>query len=388
MSNSKKAPRALIFVDYVPAELRENKRWEIIYRVFDPFQNKLVRKAVRVRPLKSINERRKLARRMVKNINKQLERGWNPLKTEETASAFKSFVSELDIFLKRKERESQKNDLRKDSIRTYKSFARVIKKYLIDNRQESITIFDFNTYFISEFLDYVYFDRENSATTRNNYLVFLVMLCNHFKSKKFIGSNPAEAIKRIRTKDKVKVIIPDKYRKALFNYLSENNNQYLTLCLASYFCFLRRTELALLRVRDIQIKKSVIVVRSEVSKNKKTQIVTIPEQLINRLATHIARARKDDYVFSENNYLPGPHKLKPKKISDEWTKLRPKIGLPRNFVWYNLKDTGITNLLATGIPAIKVRDQARHYSIQQTEQYTPKFLLRADKDILTNEVIF
>lgn len=39
--------------------------------------------------------------------------------------------------------------------------------------------------------------------------------------------------------------------------------------------------------------------------------------------------------------------------------------------FYGLKDTGITDLFLLGLPAIKIRDQARHSSVSITELYTP-----------------
>ena len=87
-----------------------------------------------------------------------------------------------------------------------------------------------------------------------------------------------------------------------------------------------------------------------------------------------------DYLFSES-YLPGAVQLAPKKISDEWVKIRTALKLPKKYQWYSLKDTGITNMLKAGVPTIAVRDQARHHSIIQTEAYTPKEILKANVDI-------
>ncbi|MBL4568645.1 MAG: hypothetical protein JKY69_02985 [Flavobacteriaceae bacterium] len=67
-----------ILVDYIPAELRENQTWEIVYYVKNPHTESLERKRNRVRPLKNITERRKLAKLLVSEINKKLRDGWNP----------------------------------------------------------------------------------------------------------------------------------------------------------------------------------------------------------------------------------------------------------------------------------------------------------------------
>ena len=53
-------------------------------------------------------------------------------------------------------------------------------------------------------------------------------------------------------------------------------------------------------------------------------------------------------------------------------KYRKIFGFDDKYQFYSLKDTGITDLLNSSIPAIKVRDQARHYDLKITESYTAR----------------
>lgn len=64
--------------------------------------------------------------------------------------------------------------------------------------------------------------------------------------------------------------------------------------------------------------------------------------------------------------------MNPKKISDTWEKYRKQLNIGREFQFYSLKDTGITDLLNAGVPALKVRNQARHSDIKITEKYTSR----------------
>ena len=68
--------------------------------------------------------------------------------------------------------------------------------------------------------------------------------------------------------------------------------------------------------------------------------------------------------------------------------MRTKLNLSEKIDWYSLKDTGITDLLKAGVPLISVRDQARHYSSKQTDEYTPRSLKKADATILNSKVTF
>ena len=62
---------------YFPAILSAGKEWMVIYYVFDPFTGKMIRKRVKINRIKNIAERRKFARKLIIDINKRLESGWN-----------------------------------------------------------------------------------------------------------------------------------------------------------------------------------------------------------------------------------------------------------------------------------------------------------------------
>ena len=380
MSTSQKNKRAISFVDYVPAELRENKRWEIIYYVNDPFKNVLKRKANRVRPLKSITERRKLAKRMILEINKKLERGWNPFLNYAEGKGFTKFNDVCKSFLNRTEKEVKNGDKRADTYRSYKSYIKNIQDYLIEIKEHEMFVIKFDDDIVRDFLDAIYYDRDNSARTRNNYLSFIRTFSEWMIKHRYIGNNPTIRIEPLTEKTKTRIVIPDLVRMNIFEHLKIVKPNYYLLCLICYYCLVRRTEITKLKVRDISIKNGIIYVPSDTAKNKKSAPVTIPNILIPDLVDHIKKANLSDYLFS-TNYKAGTIKLAPKKISDEWSRLRKVLDLPKEYQWYSLKDTGITNLLKIGIPLIDVRDQARHHNSMQTDAYTPKEILRANENI-------
>ena len=52
-------------------------------------------------------------------------------------------------------------------------------------------------------------------------------------------------------------------------------------------------------------------------------------------------------------------------------KVATALKFPAEWKFYSLKDTGITDQIRAGRDLIEVRDQARHYSLEQTDIYTP-----------------
>jgi len=385
MNTPQKPQKAYLFVDYIPAELRENKTWKIVYYVKNPLNNKLSRKENRVKPLKSIALRRKLGKQMVDITNKKLESGWNPFLSETESNGFVKLHKAIDTFINKIKKQVQLKELRPDTLRSYKSFLNNIIKYNKELNNEDIITLKFNNDYVREFLDYIYYTRENSSKTRNNYLSFIRTFSEWLIINKYIASNPTHRINKIQESKKSRQLIPKIVRNKIFEHLKKTNYNYYVICLIVYYCLIRRTELTKIRVSDVFIKNAIIYIEAGNAKNKKSQPITIPDTILPIIANFIKNANNSDYLFGVN-FTPGQKRLAPKKISDQWAKLRIELNLPKTYQWYSLKDTGITNLLKAGIPPIEVRNQARHHSIIQTEMYTPKEILKAVDSIKTAKI--
>ncbi|PHS07025.1 MAG: integrase [Kordia sp.] len=372
MSLSQNRSFNIPLVDYVPAELRINQDWRIVFYVKNPFTNQLVIKRLRVRPLKNATERKKHAKRTVAEINSKLERGWNPYIEDNATKSFAIISEVIEQYLKQLQKQVKDKALRPDTERSYKSYLKNLLSYMEMKGESNMYCINFTRAFVIGFLDYIYYDRNNSGGTHNNYLMGIRIFSKYLLERDFISIDPTLKITTKRKEKKKREMIPTAIRKNINAYLTEHNKNYLTLCLATYFCFIRRTELTKIKVSDINLKGGYILIDGEDSKNHKTEPVTIPMEYMPMLINHISKSNNSDYVFSANNYKAGAEQLNPKKISDEWSKMRKIMGFSTVYQFYSLKDSGITELLNSGIPAIKVRDQARHHDLKVTEGYTAR----------------
>lgn len=377
-----------IFVDYIPAELHENKTWEIVYYVKNPFTGKLVRKRNRVKPLKNIALKRRLATNMKSNINSRLESGWNPFYQSKGTKELTKFSIVADIYIKQKNIEHKDQNLSFDTIKTYSSRLKNFREYLERQNLNDILCYQLTHDTISDFLDYLRYKKGLSARGRDNYMTFLKTLCKWMLSKKYITTDPSDGLVKTNNKVKVRVVIPEKERQMIFDYYKKTNINFLVYCMTCYYCLARRTEMTKLKVSDIDLQNSTLFISAEDSKNNKSAHVTIPPELSKLLANHIKNAKLTDLIFSNNNYGPGVVKFKPNKATSNWARMRNRLKISKNIQWYSLKDTGITDLILSGIPLISVRDQARHYSITQTEDYVPRSMKKADKNIQNSGVSF
>ena len=370
--SEKNVPKRTIFIDYKPAVLQKGvkENWLIVYYAKVPAQNEFKRFRKRVPPLSPTREREKYAKKMIATINQKLENGWSPFYKDNNVK-YKSLEYCAELFLKMQEREVEEGVKRTDTLRSYKSFLDLFVKYLKDKKLMLKFVIEIDTFVIQNYLDYLFYDRKNSARTYNNHLKFLNTFFLWCKTKNFINANPAESIKpKAKVQKKREVLAVD--IKAKVKTLRETNFHYYVLCMLTYYCFIRRTELTKLKVSDVYLHGGYIVIDGTNSKNRKTESVTIPDVFLTDLAQHLTTANNSDYLFSTNKFKAGPTPITPKKISDEWAKFRKLHKFDSKYQFYSLKDTGITDLLNSGIPAIKVRDQARHYDLKITESYTAR----------------
>ena len=325
MSTSEKLTRGSAFIDFVPAELRMNKIWVIEYFVKNPFTNQLERKRNRVKPLKSITARKKLAKQMVHNINQKLTTGWNPFITEGNFRHFEKAISLLNSFLNKCELDLKRSNLSKLTHKSYKSHINIFINYLNDNNYNDLFIIDLNSNIIRDFLDLKFYQDNCSGRTRNNYLNTLNTFCNFLIKRKYITENPCQYIEKVKESEKQRVYIQPEYREQIFEYYKNNNENYLTLCMMCYYCFIRRTELSKLKVKDVFLKNQIIYIESGISKNSKSQPVTIPDQAIPYIKKHIKDANSEHYIFGDDNFAPGKNPTKPGRISDNWYRMKQKL---------------------------------------------------------------
>lgn len=374
-NRNKSTSKRIVFVDYKPAELRANKVWYIEYYAKNPLTEKLERFKKRVPSMKSQREREKYAKKMVQAINQKLETGWSPF-YENPSNQYKSLEDSFSLFLKQLEKEVKDGIKRPDTLRSWKSFFSNISAYINEKHLDIKFVLNIDFLFVNNFLDYIYYDKRNSPRTYNNYLAYMKGFFEWAKLKGYAKQNPAEGIKSKPKVQKKREPLTAEVKKCI-KELRDKDFHFFTCCMLTYFCLIRRTELTKLKVSDVRLSESRIILDGTITKNRKTDSVTIPDVFLPILAQHLVTANNSDYLFGKD-FKPGKIQLNPKKISDTWIKYRKKYKFDSKFQFYSLKDTGIMDLLNSGIPSIKVRDQARHYDIKQTEAYTTRNLIADD----------
>lgn len=358
--------------DFRSCQLSEGKEWFVYFYVRSPRTEKLQRVRIKVNRIHNARERRKWARKMMQAIDQRLMMGWNPLLEEIAPKAGVGLYAAMEDYLTAKEKEMEPN-----SMRSYRSFIKNFKIWLEKHRFTDTSMV---SSFTSEMADIFLSEIEQDVTpkTYNNYVAFFKALFAWFVCKGYASDNPFESFKKKpkRLIKKKRRLLTDEELRHLFTYCAGTREEHLALCLMTYCCFIRPKELALLKCKDVDLENQRVHIRAEIAKNDNDSYRTIPSMAI-KAFQHLDLSHPDWFLFGQNpgtdNFSPSLKPVCSRKIATWWNAyVRPACGFGKDVQFYSLKDTGITNMLAEGVPINLVQQQADHYSVAMTAIYVGK----------------
>lgn len=356
---------------YTPPRYCNNKAGSYIdFRAYDPLTGKLRRKRIKLNYIKGAKIRKEYAQEFVKRLSNQLMSGWSPWinKMKEDQQPFIESFEKYEDHIRKMH---SNGTFRKLTFVDYISKIKIIKKYVREKGGIAF-LYQFDKKFCNEFLDYVYIERNNSVQTRNNYLSFLKTISQWFIERGLMEYNPASGIKPIDSRliEKNRSCIPIEKVKEIGEWVKANDPHFAFACQILYYCFIRPVEMTRLKIQDFNLKGGTITIPADASKNHTCQTVTIPKKvLLFGVELGVFSAPMGDYVFSIG-LKPGKEQIDTKIFRDHWAKVSKALKLKKEWKFYSLKDTGITEMLRQNVAApVAVKDQARHSSLAITEIY-------------------
>ena len=372
-------------LQYTYPQLYTGKEWYIGFNAFDPALGKMRRKKIKLNSIASLTQRRKYAKEVIHRLTAQLAQGWNPWINAVSNKGYDTFDNVCERYMAAITKQYNDGIYRYDTYVSYLSYLRNIRLWNAQRHVPITYIYQFDRAFCADFLDYIYLDRGNSATTRNNYLMFLSVFSAFLLQYQYLQTKPVEGIQRIGKNviKKERTIIAAKDMERLRDYLLANNKHYLLACYLLHYVLIRPKELSMLRIGNINVGQQTILVEAEVSKNRQAAYVTLPAKVLKfMLDLNLFSYPSNYYIFSKE-FRPGSDFQDSKHFRDYWTRrIRKDLKFPPNYKFYSLKDTGITEMLRSGCDRLSVKEQARHSSLLMTDIYTPKDIKDANPLLL------
>lgn len=195
-------------------------------------------------------------------------------------------------------------------------------------------------------------------------------------------------IRRIPKMGKVIDCSPDVFsktdRERLRDAIKPKEPWLWLACEMLYYCAIRPgTEMRLLKVSDIDLERRTIRVDAELAKNKRTELVTFPGELLQHmLELNLDKYAGNMYVFGRYG-APSLTPMGKNTMRNRFNQYRELLKISSDKKFYSWKHSGAISAIENGATIYEVKDQLRHVSIMTTEEYlrkrVPKSGIAADK---------
>lgn len=355
---------------YIPPRIVKGAVWYLVWYTWDLITNDYVRhrRTFQLNRIPNKRDRLRRAKILKQEISYKLERGL-PVLEDPNKPLYSTSVQDALEKAARQKCEGA----RPATQRTFKNQSEILIRYLQRIGQHNMPVSMWDKGCALAFLDEV--ATNVSGRTYNNYVNVFRILFNYLLERKYIQTNPFVGIPKAKE---------DRKRRKCFSgqdamvVAAEARNTdpplYLGILL-QYHCFIRPTELARLRVQDIDLIDGLIRLDGDQTKNRRSDIVTIPDVIIPSVRDYLKGIPGKWRLFGHGG-KPGPTgpagrntmNTRHRKLLVDLHK-RGKISTIEGLSYYSWKDTGATALVRAGIPIDEVMKQLRHSDLSTTQIY-------------------
>ena len=350
-------------LNYTIPKLHTGKTWYVDFFSFDPAEGRMKRKKYMLDRIEKASDRRRRAADMIESLYRQLRNGWSPWVHVDDNRGYTLFADALYKY------EVGLNKLPKLKTRqSYLSRLNVMREYMASMVLPPKYVYQYTTAFVSDFLDWLYYERDVTGRTRNNYRGWCSSLAAYLIEREYISTNPVSKIRNVPEDGKKRQPLTAQMLSAMSSYLQEHDKKFLLACMMEYYTMIRPEELSNIKIGDISIKEQSVFIPAEISKNKRDGKVGLNDTVVRlMLDLGVLTAPAHYYLFGEK-LRTCDTKGSSEMFRRQWIKLRNRLKWGDQYQFYSLKDSGIRDL-ANSQGIVIARDQARHTDISTTNKY-------------------
>ena len=367
-TNANTENRVYDILPYSLPQLHTGKKWYVDFYCFDPVVGQLKRKKYFLDRYKTVSQKKARASEIIETVTNRLRSGWNVWIKTETTREQTLFTECLELYKIYLNRSVETGHMKGKTAYGYLSYLGIFMEWLQQRLVPVKFCYQVDNLLLTDFLDYVFIDREGSACTRNNYLTWLSTLCAWMVSKGYLKESPTTKINKLPKDVKKRNALTTSELSTLQLHLNKTNKYFLLACLMEYYTFIRPVELAQIKLEHISIKDQRVYVPGEISKNRRDGMVGLNDEII-RLMIDLKIFEKPSHCFLfGKDFKPSEKQADSRIFREYFMKVREELKWDDSKQFYSLKDSGIRDLAnAEGI--VVARDQARHSDISTTNKY-------------------
>ena len=210
------------------------------------------------------------------------------------------------------------------------------------------------------------------GTTFNSYVNMFENVWNWVENnhENILNKNPWKKIEALPEVTRKNLTYTSKQRETIFNELLLKNETVLyVICRMIYKIFIRPgNETRFLQVQDVNLIENKIWIEGDISKNRKTQWVPLPEDLKEELLKiGIENVPGEYYIFGKRG--PSKYPVSRDYWSKKFTAIVRGLGISKGLTLYSFKHTGNQVAHLNKMPLMQQKDLNRHHSLDQMNTY-------------------
>jgi len=347
-----------------PAEPTEQKlcsQWFVWYYI----AGKRYQKKGNINSFTTVAERITAAKKIAQTIEMDL------LVKKQKSIAYTPFVLGLQTAL-----DNRSKSLRPKSVSGYKTKVSAFVKYLCNNLIENPTKQHVTDFFNS---------MKKQANTLAAYKVTLHGLIEDMKKEGVVYENIFSHIKIKKREMQLKWFFTEQQIQRIKTQMLQKEKVQLWLpSPMEYYAMLRPAEIRGIKIGDFLLEENKLLVRADISKNKKSEFVILPSKLIAVIEPHIKDKNDNDYFLSISGKQLGVNYL---YVS--FKKILTALNMDtQKHSFYSWKHTGARAWVKSGGSVYGLMRQMRHHSLDMTQLYLRKLgILEFEDDVNAMPII-
>lgn len=364
-------PIAANFIGYIPPVLKKNPSFGeyIEYQVLNPATMKMERQRIRLTKLstkfKSRIEFRGHVMKIINDLNGKLAGGWTPYGQTQDVREFTPINIAIEAYIEDKGR-----DLRKASMVSYTSVAGILMDWLKEHDMAEMASHLLNHRVAMRFMDDLLKRPKFNNNTYNTYLKKYRACFSWMVLHGYSKENPFEKIPTRMKIEKKRSLIPADARQKVLDYVRKSDEPNYEIVMHLVFSSLiRPSEIERIQIKDIDLKNACINIPPEKAKTHKERFAPLTDECIGLLIPLLVSNPPGDWYLLGKELVPAKEQCWHGKFKKDWMKIRKACELPDDMQLYSLKDSGLTELLESGLDALTVMKAADHHDLTTTTKY-------------------